>query len=80
MERGKAFQVLEQFNKSIEDFSRVIRLNKRHAHAYFRRGFAFKALKRFKEATDDFEMAKDLDPLNQKLVVNYKHMKTINFV
>jgi hypothetical protein len=34
----------------------------------------------FKEAANDFERAKELDPLNQLLVVNYKNLKDINFV
>jgi hypothetical protein len=34
----------------------------------------------FKEAAEDFERAKELDPLNQLLVVNYKNLKDVNFV
>ncbi len=72
--------MLEQFDNAIGDFSRVIALNRGHAHAYFRRAFALKAQKMFKEAAEDFERAKELDPLNQLLVVNYKNLKEVNFV
>jgi len=33
-----------------------------------------------KKAADDFEKAKELDPLNPKLVVNYKKLKGITCI
>ena len=63
-ERAKAFQMIDEHEKAIEDFSLVIKKNPKNAHAYFRRAFSFKAIKKYTEAADDFEKAKDLDPLN----------------
>jgi len=37
-------------------------------------------VKRFSEAASDFEMAKELDPLNPKLVVNYKKLKGVGCI
>jgi hypothetical protein len=37
-------------------------------------------LKFYPQAADDFERAKELDPLNPKLVVNYKKLKGITCI
>ena len=34
-------------------------------------------MQKFAEAADDFEQAKELDPLNPKMVVNYKKLKGV---
>lgn len=39
---------------------------------YFRRAFVFKSLGDFEKAAKDFEHAKQLDPGNPDLVVNYR--------
>ena len=75
MERGKVYQSLQLFDEAIEDFSWVIHNNRGNAHAYFRRAFAHKAVKDFVKAAEDFEKAKNLDPMNEKLVVSHKHLK-----
>ena len=56
----------------------MIKRNANNANAYFRRAFSYKALGDFKHAAEDFEKAKELDPLNHKLVINYKKLKGIN--
>lgn len=66
--------------KAVDDFNVVIKKNSKNAHAYFRRAFSLKALKRYAEAADDFEKAKDLDPLNPKMVVNYKKLKGVSCI
>ena len=76
-ERAKAYQMIEYHEKAIEDFNVVIEKNPKNAHAHFRRAFSLKALKRLFEAADDFEKAKQLDPMNPKLVVNHKKLKGI---
>ena len=58
----------------------LIKKNPKNAHAYFRRAFSQKALKNYTEAADDFEMAKQLDPLNPKMVVNYKKLKGVSCI
>jgi Tfp pilus assembly protein PilF len=68
------------FNKhdeAIRDFTEVIELNPNNAHAHFRRAFSFKAIKEWSKAADDFEEAKDLAPLDPKMVVNYKRIKEV---
>ena len=80
MERGKVYQNLELFDEAIEDFSWVILNNEKNAHAFFRRAFAYKATKEFVKAAEDFEMAKNLDPMNPNLVVNYKKLKGVGCI
>jgi Tfp pilus assembly protein PilF len=58
----------------------VIKNIPKNAHAYFRRAFSHKALKVFSQAAEDFEKAKNLDPLNPALVVNYKKLKTVTCI
>lgn len=72
--------MIDEHEAAIDDFSLVIKKNPKNAHAYFRRAFSQKALKRYSEAADDFEMAKALDPLNQKLVINYKKLSGITCI
>lgn len=79
-ERAKAYQMIEYHEEAVGDFSTVIKKNPKNAHAYFRRAFSLKSLKRFAEAADDFEKAKELDPLNPKLVVNYKKLKGVGCI
>ena len=79
-ERAKAYQMIGCHEEAIQDFSKVIKKNPKNAHAYFRRAFSQKALKNYAEAAEDFEEAKALDPLNQKLVVNYKLLQGIDCI
>eukprot|EP00347_Sterkiella_histriomuscorum_P006605 403352130 len=79
-ERAKSYQMIQFHKEAIEDFSNVIRRNPKNAHAYFRRAFSYKAVNNFQQAADDFEKAKELDPLNPRLVVNYKKLKGINCI
>ena len=44
-ERAKAYQMIEEDQKAVEDFDVVIKKNSKNAHAYFRRAFSLKALK-----------------------------------
>jgi len=55
-------------------------MNPKNAHAHFRRAFSLKSLARYAEAADDFEKAKTLDPMNPKMVVNYKKLKGITCI
>ena len=79
-ERAKAYQMIEDHEAAVKDFDVVIAKNPKNAHAHFRRAFSHKALKNYKQAADDFERAKELDPLNPKLVVNYKKLKGITCI
>jgi len=57
---------------AVQDFTFVIGKNPKNAHARFRRAFSLKALRKYNESVEDFEKAKLLDPLNPKMIVNYK--------
>ena len=70
-ERAKSLQRVGRYTEAVLDFSRVLRVHPKNAHAYFRRGFAYKSLGRFDEAAQDLETAKAMQPDNPLLVVNY---------
>ena len=57
-ERAKAYQMIEEHERAVEDFNLVIKKNPKNAHAHFRRAFSLKALKYYTEAAEDFEKAK----------------------
>ena len=71
-ERAKAYQMIEDHQNAVNDFTTVIKKNSKNAHAHFRRAFSYKALKQYDLGVEDFEKAKQLDPTNPKMVVNYK--------
>ena len=72
--------MIEDHEKAVIDFNKVIKKNSWNAHAHFRRAFSYKALKNYSQAADDFEKAKELDPENPKMVVNYKQLKGITCI
>ena len=49
--------------QAIDDFGHVIRLNDRHAEAYFHRGIAYHEILEGKLAKEDFDKSKTIDPL-----------------
>ncbi len=49
-------------------------------HAYFGRAFALKAVRDYFRAAADFEKAKELDPNNALLKVNYKQLQQIVYI
>ncbi len=63
--------MIEDHASAVEDFTFLIEKNPKNSHAYYRRGFSNQALKKYQDAAEDFEKAKELDPLNPKLAVNY---------
>ena len=79
-ERAKAYQHIGVHDKAIADFTAVLKKEPRNAHAYFRRAFSNKELKNFQKGVNDFEMAKKVDPLNPKMVVNYKQLKGVQCI
>jgi len=46
-ERAKAYQMIEDHEKAVQDFNMVIKKNPKNAHAHFRRAFSHKALKNY---------------------------------
>ena len=69
--------MINYHEKAVEDFDIVIKRNPQNAHAHFRRAFSLKSLQRYDEAVNDYEKAKNLDPLEPKMVVNYKKLKDV---
>jgi tetratricopeptide (TPR) repeat protein len=55
-------------------------MQNKNAHAYFGRAFAHKALKNYDASAEDFERAKQLDPMNPKLIVNYKQVYHVKYI
>ena len=72
--------MIEDHESAVQDFDVVIKKNPKNAHAHFRRAFSHKSLKNFQQAAEDFERAKNLDPSNPKMVVNYKKLKGISCI
>lgn len=73
-ERAKSLQMCGRYEESISDFTAVIMHNPRNAHAYFRRAFAQKSIRQYEQSAEDFERAKELDPSNPDLIVNYRQI------
>ena len=79
-ERAKTYQMIDDHENAVKDFDLLIKKNPKNAHAHFRRAFSHKALKNYAQGAEDFEKAKELDPLNPKMVVNYKKLKNISCI
>lgn len=82
--------MIEKHELACLDFDVVIRKNPTNANAHFRRAFSLKAqgagmskdkrAEMYQLAVEDFEKAKNLDPMNEKLLVNYKMLKNIQCI
>ena len=72
--------MIDDHENAVKDFNLLIKKNPKNAHAHFRRAFSHKALKNYAQGAEDFETAKELDPLNPKMVVNYKKLKNITCI
>lgn len=72
--------MIEDHENAVRDFDVVIKKNPKNAHAFFRRAFSHKTLMNFEQAAEDFEKAKNLDPMNPKLIVNYKQLKGVSCI
>ena len=79
-ERAKSYLLTDNFQKALDDYSEVIKLQPKNSHAYFGRAFALKALKNYDGAAEDLEKAKELDPFNPKLIVNPKKIYEIKYI
>ena len=73
-------EALIDLNQVMEQNGKTGMGNNKIQYCYYRRGFALKALKRYEEAATDFEKAKQIDPMNPFLNVNYKQLKGVNYV
>ena len=65
---------------AVDDFSSVVKNNPMNAHAHFRRAFSYKELRQYSLGVSDFEQAKLLDPLNPKMIVNYKKIHGVSCI
>ncbi|CEL99774.1 unnamed protein product [Vitrella brassicaformis CCMP3155] len=79
-ERAKSLQVVGDHLHALEDFTRVLEVQPRNARALFRRAFSYKALKAYEEAADDFESAKEYEPSDPRLVVNYRQVHHVRCI
>jgi tetratricopeptide (TPR) repeat protein len=64
----------------LEDFNEVIKIQMNNSHAYFGRAFAHKALRDYDKAAEDFDKAKQINPLNPKLIVNFKQVYNVRYI
>ena len=71
---------IDKFEEALSDFNEVIAIQPNNQNAYFGRAFAHKALKHYDRAAEDFEKAKELDPKNPNLVVNYKKIFDVKYI
>lgn len=76
-ERGKSLQVLGKHKKALLDLTRVLEMQPTNARALFRRAFSFKALQLYSEAAEDFEAAKEFEPEDPRLNINYRKISNI---
>jgi WD40 repeat protein len=60
--RALAHARWKEYDRAIADFSRVIRLDPRHARAYYQRGLLYAEKKDFAQARADLDTAIKLDP------------------
>ena len=65
---------------AILDFTTVLAARPRLANARFRRAFSYKSLGKFDESAKDFEDARQLQPHNPRLVINYFQMQNCPFI
>jgi len=55
-------------------------MQRANARAIFRRAFSFKALGRFEEAARDFESARELEPDNPSMIINYRKVYDVSCI
>ena len=79
-EIAKCLQMIGDYEEAIKCFTAVIDLNPRNAHAYFRRAFAYKSMREYEMAAEDFERAKELDPENPNLAINYRNLYDVECI
>ncbi|MDB4614450.1 tetratricopeptide repeat protein [bacterium] len=63
-QRGIAYAAIEDYERSIEDYSKTIELKPQYAGAYVNRGNCYRAMKNQKKALSDFSAALTLDEKN----------------
>lgn len=79
-ERAKCRQVLGRHRAATADFTRVLRMEPRNAHALFRRGLSWRALREFERAACDFEDAKVAAPRDPNVTVSYSAARSVEAV
>ena len=60
--RGNAYADMEQYTKAIEDYSKAIKINPKHAKSYNNRGHNFQELGKMNKAIKNYKKAIELDP------------------
>lgn len=70
MNRGSAYDALNEFVKAIEDFSSAIKLDPTMVAAYSNRGLAYYRMSENEYALIDFDFAIELDPTESVIYLN----------
>jgi tetratricopeptide (TPR) repeat protein len=72
---GYSFSEIEDYIKSVENYTKTINLNHKYSQAYCNRGISKNELKDYQGALYDFKMATDLDPNDEKAFYNFGKTK-----
>jgi tetratricopeptide (TPR) repeat protein len=64
--RATDYERLKQYDKAINDYSKIVRLNPSDDIAYYNRGLLYVQLNQKEEAAEDFEEAIRLDGIWEK--------------
>ncbi|RYY36147.1 hypothetical protein EON62_01990 [archaeon] len=80
LERGKSLQMLDRHREATVDLTVAMAHMPNSGFPVFRRAFAFRALRRFEAAADDFELARSLEPRDDRFNVNYVGLDDVNVV
>ena len=79
-ERAKCFILVDQYERALSDFNTVLLTQPKNQNALYGRAFAYKNMEFFDEAATDWEKAREIDPTNPKLVINYRHVYDVNYI
>jgi tetratricopeptide (TPR) repeat protein len=79
-EKAKALQLLGDHDEAIRYFTLFLAACPSSSAGYLRRAFSYKCLKFFDASADDFETAKQLDPMDTRLLMNYNALHDISTV
>lgn len=61
-ERGLSYDLLQQYDRSIENYTKAIQLNPNNPDVYYSRGIVFDKLEQYDKAISDFDQAIQINP------------------
>ena len=70
--RGNVYNLLEEYDKGINDYNKVIEMNPDFVEAYYYRGNAYIKLQQYEKALVDYNSAITINPNYENAVNNRK--------